>query len=91
MNNKNWFVNSDGDITDGQNLIAEPNYLTREGHANAALLAAAPELLAVLEDVIYALSDTDGNGLLEYTHWMVKARATIAKAKGEEVQDQLPF
>lgn len=54
-----------------------------QNEANAVLLAAAPELLAVLEDVIYALSDTDGEGLIEYTHWMVKARAVIAKAKGE--------
>ena len=42
--NKNWFVNSDGDITDGDALIAEPNYLSRDGHKNARLIAASPEL-----------------------------------------------
>lgn len=43
--NKNWFVNIDGDITDGDVLIADPCYLTRDGHKNALLMAAAPELL----------------------------------------------
>lgn len=50
--NKKWFVNNDGDITDGDALIAEPNYLSRDGHKNALLIAAAPELLNALQGLI---------------------------------------
>lgn len=79
---KQWFVNSEGDITDGESLIAEPNYLTRESYKNAHLMSAAPELLALLTEVVSELSDTDDEGLIEHTEWMIKARAVIAKAKG---------
>ena len=71
--NKNWFVNSDGDITDGDALIAEPNYLSRDGHKNARLISAAPELLAACELAI------------KETHSLVVHQAlkeVITKARG---------
>lgn len=91
--NKNWFVDNCGDVcvSEGVRIASVMQSAYTSCRDDAHLIATAPELLAVLEDVIYALSDTDGNGLLEYTHWMHQARAVIAKAKGEEVQDQLPF
>ena len=56
--------------------------------ANARLIAAAPELLEALED---ALIDFDNWAAHEDNHphehlvvWAEKARAAIAKAKGEE-------
>lgn len=58
--NKKWFVNSDGDITDGDALIAEPNYLSRDGHKNAHLIAAAPELLEAIESILSYFT-TSGN------------------------------
>lgn len=72
--NKNWFVNSDGDIADGDALIAEPNYLSRNGHKNARLIAAAPELLAALE---LLLSQS-----LRLSSTVRLAREAIAKARG---------
>ncbi len=85
---KNWFINNDGDITDGQNLIAEPNYINRESHKNAHLLAAAPELLAALEDAVELISclighanDSAGCDFNEDGE-LYLARKVIAKAKG---------
>ena len=59
-----------------------------ECEANAHLIAAAPELLEALE---YAVIDFDNWAAHEDNHphehlvvWAEKARAAIAKAKGEE-------
>ena len=54
----------------------EPNGRIR---ANARLIAAAPELLAALED-LFALAETDESGRI-YGATLDKARAAIAKAK----------
>lgn len=51
-------------------------------HANASLVAAAPELLDALED---ALHGVEGNHPLDADihSWQDAARAAIAKAKGQ--------
>ncbi len=46
---------------------------------NARLIAAAPELLEALEDVVYVL-----NKLSEWEDYTKEARVIIAKAKGEK-------
>lgn len=65
------------------NLIATLDwmYSQDETNANAALIAAAPELLKALEKIIsiYGLSNIDAD-----TDEMNLARAVIAKAKGEK-------
>jgi hypothetical protein len=57
-----------------------------EGLANAALLTAAPDLLAALEDacnVMAAIVTGDLDGLSPNSPALIEARAAIAKAKGE--------
>jgi hypothetical protein len=78
--NKKWFVNSDGDITDGECLIAEPNYLTNAGYKNAHLMAAAPELFEVL---VYIIEQGDFPQL-GFSEHRVNDRAVAAlnKARG---------
>ena len=53
---------------------SDPNFAS-----NARLIAAAPELLAALED-LFALAETDESGRI-YGATLDKARAAIAKAK----------
>ena len=59
---------------------ASPDDIEAIALANARLIAAAPDLLAALEDAALALEETGGR-------WAVaaagRARAAIAKAKGE--------
>lgn len=52
--------------------------------ANAALIAAAPELLAALEHIVSEATDTtmDNDAILGYI--AMYARAAITKAKGEQ-------
>lgn len=80
-----WSVDSDGDIRDGELLVAEPSYLTRDGHKNAALIAAAPDLLAVCEKAL-ELFRTGCVRLNEYDNKDLELRSalikTIAKARG---------
>jgi geranylgeranyl pyrophosphate synthase len=86
---KKWFVNEEGDITDGDVLIAEPNYLTSVSYKTAHLLAAAPELLAALESITSYCLPNLGDFLMhqsledDFRNCVVSARAAIAKAKGE--------
>lgn len=93
MTTKKWFVDANGDVCVSEGVrvacVMQSYYTDLRDDAN--LIAAAPELLALLVEVVSELSDTDDEGLIEHTEWMMKARATIAKAKGEEVQDLLPF
>jgi len=51
-----------------------------EGLANARLIAAAPDLLAALEDMLNLTLDEDD---IAVSSRIAKARAAIAKAKGE--------
>ena len=76
---KNWYVNTDGDITDGEQLIAEPNYLTKESYKNAHLLAAAPDLLAALQEVVRHLQLPC---IYQPKEPVKMALAAIAKAQG---------
>jgi len=85
---KNWYVNQEGEITDGNQLIAEPNYISRECHKNAQLMAAAPELLEALEDAVELIiclighaNDSAGCSFNEDADLFL-ARKAIAKAKG---------
>ena len=50
--------------------------------ANARLIAAAPELLGALEE-LFSMADDAYEGDDEFTWNVGKARAAIAKAKGE--------
>ena len=87
-----WHVDSDGDIRDGELLVAEPSYLSRQGYKNAALIAAAPELLAALElaaellawELIYP--NTNGairqSSPVNHKRLLETATAAIAKARG---------
>jgi len=57
-----------------------------EGQANARLISAAPELLEALEELRSAVIDLDQDEECSVTHCenlIRKARAAIAKAKGE--------
>lgn len=52
-----------------------------EGEANARLIAAAPELLAALDDLLIAYCDP-GNQGSDHDEKVEAARAAIAKARG---------
>ena len=54
-----------------------------EKHANANLIAAAPELLEVLERVIRRLEIAHANGDSIMREWVVEARAAVVRATGE--------
>ena len=53
-------------------------WVNRNAEANARLIAAAPELLEALEDIIEQLDTCEGGYYVS-----AAARAAIAKAKGE--------
>jgi hypothetical protein len=63
-------------IADTSELAAEPE----ECHANARLIAAAPELLHCLKVI---LDHADGDEMLEAQLHLDFVRAAIAKAEGE--------
>lgn len=52
--------------------------------ANARLIAAAPDLLEALKKIVKSLADQDDEGMIEHVYLMIKARAAITKATGEE-------
>ncbi|CAB3919953.1 hypothetical protein LMG3328_05304 [Achromobacter ruhlandii] len=63
--------------------VAQPYGVNSDGtdlFANARLIAAAPELLEALEGLLAVSVDTTSDELLA----MMAARASIAKAKGEQ-------
>lgn len=83
-----WLIAKDAGDRGRWIAIAETVPATGKELANARLLAASPELLEALSD---ALADFDNWAAHEdnYQHehlvaWAEKARAAIAKAKGEE-------
>lgn len=57
---------------------------TEEVEANARLIAAAPELLGVLERAIRRLEIAHANGDSIMREWIVDARAALAKATGDQ-------
>lgn len=79
-----WSVDGDGDIRDGELLIAEPSHLSRQGYKNAALIAAAPELLAALESLVKWRDPQNipSHFLASYKKDVEIAREAIAKARG---------
>ena len=84
-----WRVNKSNGmrIAAGRNTpIAETlgAHLLEEEHANARLIAAAPELLASLKTIADWRELTHSHDLPEIVLWLeVEARAAIAKAEGE--------
>ncbi len=63
--------------------------MKKDGKANAALIAAAPDLLAALEQLVVdwesvSPSDQVPDEINKDSHWDA-ARAAVAKAKGESV------
>jgi hypothetical protein len=53
-------------------------------HANARLIAAAPDLLNALQAIVKSLTDQDDEGMIEHAQQMIDARSAIAKATGEQ-------
>lgn len=51
--------------------------------ANAKLIAAAPELLNSLQNLLRGLSESDDEGLLEHSEEIAAARSAIRLATGE--------
>lgn len=54
-----------------------------EQAATAHLIAAAPDLYAALDELTTKLVIDDEEGLIEYAEPIIKARAALAKARGE--------
>lgn len=68
----------------GYNIGSVNSHRTTEGEANAALIAAAPEMLEALE-AIATHFDTPASGrLCNISDLLNDARAAIAKAKGQK-------
>ena len=59
------------------------DFMFLQNEADAALIAAAPDLYAALETLIEKLCLDDDEGLIEYAEPMIAARAALAKARGE--------
>lgn len=83
-----WIVQGDTYVTVNSLIIAHckqaGNTTLEEAQANARLIAAAPELLEALEDLIgYAEHRFGDNDYYKNHGCMNKARAAIAKARGE--------
>jgi hypothetical protein len=81
-----WRKGLAGDIvTEDGRIIASMYWARPEAHANARLVAAAPELLEALEDILplaengFRLGPTDPDSVR-----IKRAHAIAAKAKGEE-------
>ena len=56
----------------------------QEAEANARLIAAAPELLDLLNRAVRRLEIAHANGDTIMREWIVEARAAIAKVEGEK-------
>ena len=67
-------------VSDGDKAVCSVSLII-ERHANARLIAAAPELLETLESVVKVCDDLGRDGV--FSHVMAQARAAIAKATGE--------
>ena len=70
---------------DDLRIAAVLGYDTEETHANARLIAAAPELLETLEHIACADTATWDADMRDEFRWWAQTRAklAIAKAKGE--------
>ena len=79
-----WVRNSDGHlVADCASILP-----SEECEANAALIAAAPEMLGALEDLVHDIEVYEFEGDFEddddFKTTVDKARAAIAKARGEQ-------
>ena len=54
----------------------------RNGDANARLIAAAPELLGTLKQLVFAITEDAATPMSEDSPALIWARAAIAKAEG---------
>lgn len=88
VGNTTWRIDDEGDIRDGEMLIAEPSYLSRDGKKNAAMIAAAPELLFELENCRDRLARLKGLGSGRDS-WLKDMDKAIAKARGETPDDTI--
>jgi hypothetical protein len=59
-----------------------PDYAGDWAKANARLIAAAPDLLAALEDALSIFEFGDDDETVLAPKWVARARAAIAKAEG---------
>lgn len=84
-----WVIDPCGDILGNRNTETDNGLICAmctdrddgEGTDNARLIAAAPELLEALEELLFCA--VHGNGLEAHYKAQAKARAAIAKARGE--------
>lgn len=80
-----WYSDSrfDGTVRAGNNgdFICEST-----SYEDARLIAAAPDLLSLVERMAYMLDGGDSPSLDERDRWIADADAAIAKARGEAVQ-----
>ena len=60
-------------------IAARPNYPPAQAEADARLIAAAPELLACLQEAAFP----GGPSQKQFGAWLIEARAAIAKATGD--------
>jgi hypothetical protein len=74
-----WHMEGPQLVGNGYGIGHVTSHSTSEGKANARLIAAAPDLLEALELVM-----SNQTGLQENIDAAKKARAAIARAKGEE-------
>ncbi|QRI86667.1 hypothetical protein JQN61_04535 [Pseudomonas putida] len=65
----------------GDIVIASYNSLIEQGEANACLMAASPDLLSALEDLLLAYNDP-GNTGSTHDDKVAAARAAIDRARG---------
>ena len=84
-----WEIEYDGSLCFGGQIIAQPEHLKpdyaplEEGKANARLMSAAPDMLAVCQAVVAFFSG--GIGVpLDPNHPYNLARAAIAKVNGKK-------
>ena len=69
----------------GYSVMAEDEAQRKQGgrEANAALIAAAPDLLDTLEAAIGRIEIANAEGDPILSAWLPDAKATVARAKGE--------
>lgn len=88
----NFYDDSNDGKTNRIEIVAIGKTVARIYHSvpeedlpNARLIAAAPDLLEALQDIVKSLVDQDDEGMIEHAQQMIIARAAIAKATGEVV------
>ena len=80
----NGFVGNPGIFSqDNKPVAACDEYYIFSNAADVALIAAAPDLLAALEQAVARLQIANEEGSPILSAWLPEARAAIARAKGE--------